>query len=152
MTDQGNRNEPMSTKRTRTDVQRASGDECIFVVGGGPVGYAIATRLSGGDRDVHLLDRSRHGDLPDGVTADEIPSLDSETLAAAETDRATAVVVAGRNDAENLLVTQLARSRFGVDRLVTVVNDPRRLSAFEPLNVDLVDAATVIGRTVTERW
>lgn len=142
----------MSTKQTHTAVQSPGSDECVYVVGGGQIGYAIATRLARGDRDVHVLDRSPLGDLPDGVTADEIPSLDSETLAAAETDRATAVVVAGRNDAENLLVTQLARSRFGVDRLVTVVNDPRRLPAFEPLDAEIVDAAAVIGSTVAERW
>lgn len=152
MTDSGNRLEPMSTKRILTGVRSPAGDECVYVVGGGQVGYAIATRLAGDDRDVHVVDRSCPDDPPDGVTAVEVSALDGEALAAAEADRATAVVVAGRDDAENLLVAQLARTRFGVDRLVAVVNDPRRLPAFEPLDAELVDAAGTIGRTVTERW
>lgn len=152
MMDRGKRTELMSTKRTHTDIQPTTGDERVFVVGGGHVGHTIATRLAGDGLEVHVLDRSIPADIPVEVTADEVLSLDGEALAVAEADRASAVVVAGRDDAENLLLTQLARTRFDVERIVTVVNDPRRISAFEPLNVEIVDAAAVLGHAVTERW
>lgn len=122
----------------------------VYVLGDGRVGRHVAARLAG-DRAVHLLGRSLPEDLPDGATGEEVSSLDAETLAEADVDEAAAVVVAERNDAKNLLLTQLSRSRFDVDRVVVLVNDTRRTPAFEALDVEVVDAATVLGRTVAER-
>lgn len=144
--------ETMSVNRTHARAGPATGEERVYVIGGGHVGHDIATRLAGEGPPVHVLDCSLPDDLPAGATGDEVPSLDAATLAEADVDEAAAVVVAGRDDAENLLLAQLARSRFGVDRIVVLVNDPRRLPAFETIDVEIVDAAAVLGRAVTERW
>lgn len=141
----------MSANRTRARADRTTSGERVYVVGGGHVGLEITTRLAGDGPPVHLLAHSPPEDLPAGATGEEVPSLDATALAEADVDEAAAVVVAGRDDAENLLVAQLARSRFGVDRIVVLVNDPRRLPAFEALDMEAVDATAVLGRAVAER-
>lgn len=142
----------MSTNRPRPSADPPTPDERVYVLGGEQVGYRIAYQLAHDGFTVHTIDRSIPADLPDGMTGAETPSLDAAALAESEVDRATVVVVAGDDDAENLLLSQLARTRFDVERIVTLVNDPRRTDAFESLGVEVVDVSAVLGEAVSEQW
>ena len=100
----------------------------VAIAGAGKVGRAIATELVGNGHTVLLLDKdpSKVGDqeeLP-GVTtllADccEIATLDEADIAACQV-----VVAATGDDKANLVVSLLAKTEYGVPRVVARVNHP----------------------------
>jgi Trk K+ transport system NAD-binding subunit len=96
----------------------------LYVVGGGPVGEATARRLHEDGHDIALLDETRDpADLPSRQVAPD----DTNGLSEAGVGTAETVIATTGSDSRNLLVAQLARARFGVDRVVVRTNDPDRL-------------------------
>jgi Trk K+ transport system NAD-binding subunit len=142
----------MSTLRSTstTASNRTSGD--VHVFGGTHVAADVAARLAATGAPVHIVDRSLPRTLPDGVTAEAAPTLDGSALADAGLHEESAVVVADRSDATNLLLSQLARVRFDVDRVVTLLNDPSLAATYDGVDVELVESPTVLGKAVFEQW
>jgi len=62
-------------------------------------------------------------------------------LEAAGVDRAERIVAATGDDDTNLLIAQLARTKFGVETVLSRVNDPENVGTFESLDVTAVNAA-----------
>ncbi|MCD2199611.1 NAD-binding protein [Halobacterium sp. KA-4] len=141
----------MSSSKHTTDQARQR-DDVVFVVGGAAVGRAVANRLAADGETVTHVGQSPSTDPPPGQTAHVVDTLDAHSLQGAGLADATAVLVLEPDDATNLLVAQLARTRFGVERVLVRTNDPDRESAFELGDVETVDAATVLARAVTDRW
>lgn len=116
----------------------------VIVVGGGRVGRALADRLMDRGENVVILD-----DDPStvetareaGYTAYEGDATEADLLREAGIDRAKIVVAATGDDNANLLVAQLARSKFGVERVLARVNRPENLDAFEALDVEVVSSS-----------
>ncbi len=115
-----------------------------IIVGGGRVGRALATRLEDRgefvvlvERDIHLVETAR----AEGFTVRHGDGTDVETLTASGIEDAKIVVAATGDDDHNLLVCQLARSKFGVERVYSRVNDPANVDAFDTLDVTAIDAS-----------
>ena len=116
----------------------------LIIVGAGKVGRALAERLEDRGENVVIIERDqemvemardrgfnvRHGD---GTDIDE--------LQAAGADNARFVVPATGDDDVNLLIAQLARSKFDVETIITRVNNPDNVDAFEELGVRAIDSA-----------
>ncbi len=122
-----------------------------IIVGGGRVGRALATRLENRGENVVIIDR----DPPavealqrDGFTADVGDGTDVDTLATAGADEAKIVVAATSTDDTNLLVSQLARNKFGVETVVARVNDPDNVPAFDALDVRAIDVSSAMAWTL----
>ncbi|WP_256947090.1 NAD-binding protein, partial [Halobacterium hubeiense] len=96
--------------------------------------------------------RSPTTDPPPGQTVRTVDALDAHSLRGAGLDEATTVLALEPDDATNLLVAQLARTTFGVERVLVRTNDPDRASAFELGGVETVDAAAALARAVADRW
>nr|WP_103503702.1 MULTISPECIES: TrkA family potassium uptake protein [unclassified Streptomyces] len=100
----------------------------VMIAGAGAVGVSVATELLENGHEVLLIDVSadavRVGREPraEWLLADacEITTLDDAAL-----ERCHAVIAATGDDKVNLVVSLLARTEFGVDRVVARVNDPR---------------------------
>jgi NhaP-type Na+/H+ or K+/H+ antiporter len=116
----------------------------IIIIGGGKVGRQLAERLEDRGENVviieleqSMVERARDAGFPvrhgDGT--------DTEVLAAAGAENAKFVVAATGNDDANLLVAQLARSRFDVEQVITRVNNPDNVDAFEELGVQPISAS-----------
>jgi NhaP-type Na+/H+ or K+/H+ antiporter len=116
----------------------------IIIIGGGKVGRQLAERLEDRGENVviieleqSMVERARNAGFPvrhgDGT--------DTEVLAAAGAENAKFVVAATGNDDANLLVAQLARSRFDVEQVITRVNNPDNVDAFEELGVQPISAS-----------
>ena len=143
----------MTTSTHTTNGSRQSAPTgAVVVVGGGLVGREVATRLLADGETVTLVDSQPPPDPPSGLAVHEVDALDAETLQDAGLDDAAAVVVLGVDDARNLLVTQLARVRFGVDRVIVRVNDPQRESAFDRPAVETIDTPTAIAQIAFDLW
>jgi Trk K+ transport system NAD-binding subunit len=132
-----------ASRRVSVPNDSSDSERTVHVVGGGHVGRTLADRLcADGDRAC-LVD-----DTPEAVSAamaagvpvvdgDPMDSVVLETAGLAEAD---AVVAATTSDGSNLLIAQLARARFGVERVVVRVNDPDHLETFRPLEYETVCA------------
>ncbi len=116
----------------------------IIIIGGGKVGRQLAERLEDRGENVviieeeqRMVEQAREAGFPvrhgDGTDTDE--------LEAAGAEHAKIVVAATGDDDVNLLIAQLARSRFGVENVITRVNDPDNVDAFEELGVQPISAS-----------
>lgn len=142
----------MTQPRQTTDPTHREAGDSIFVVGGGAVGHEVANRLSAEGESVTCVTTTPPTDSHPSQRVYLAETLDCETLAAADLGDADAVVVLGPDDAQNLLVAQLARTRFDADRVVVRVNDPTRESAFQRTGVEVVDTTQSLAHTAVELW
>lgn len=123
----------------------------IHVVGGCPVGQDVARRLASRGRSVHLHDPKPSSDLPDTVEVHDSPSMDAESFEQAGLGDDAIVFVVNPSDSTNLLLAQVARTRFGVDRVLARVNDPDRISAFEAADIETINSSAILGFAIAER-
>jgi trk system potassium uptake protein len=106
----------------------------IAIAGAGKVGRSIARELIANDHDVLLLDRdpakARQGEVTGAtmIVADacEISSLEEAGLPACQV-----VVAATGDDKVNLVVALLAKTEYGVPRVVARVNHPKNEWLFD---------------------
>ena len=122
-----------------------------IIVGGGRVGRALAKRLENRgefviiiERDEAELERARE----EGFTVRLGDGTEAGVLQDAGIDEAKTVVAATADDDRNLLVCQLARSKFGVENVYSRVNDPDNVSAFDTLDVTAIDVSTATAFTI----
>ena len=123
----------------------------VVIVGGGQIGRRLAERLVP-DQSVHHVDEVATAVAsPSGYEASHAPDITTATaLATADVSADdVAVVLAGR-DSRTLLVTQLLRTRFGVERVCAVLNDPRNRDAFDIPGVTVVCGAGVVADAVLD--
>lgn len=115
--------------------------ERIVVVGAGIVGRALGKRLQRRDYELQFVER-------DEATAETARALDfpvvvgdgtdTAVLAEVETGEADLFVASTADDDVNLLATQLAASRFDLDRVIARVNNPANADAFEETGTEPV--------------
>ena len=122
-----------------------------IIVGGGRVGRALATRLENRgefvviiERDDEALQRARN----ENFTVHHGDATEAEVLREAGIEDAKMVVAATADDDRNLLVCQLARSKFGVKRVFSRVNEPDNVAAFDTLDVTAIDVSAATAFTI----
>ncbi|GGK59629.1 cation:proton antiporter domain-containing protein [Haloarcula sebkhae] len=116
----------------------------VIIVGGGQVGRALAARLEDRGENVviieeeeEIVERARN----DGYAVEIGDGTDTDVLRSAGAENAKTVVAATGDDDANLLVSQLASSKFGVDRVIARANNPDNVEAFEDLGVRTISSA-----------
>ncbi len=100
----------------------------VAIAGAGNVGRSIASELLGNGHQVLLVDKDPRAmkieSVPDAewllADACEISSLDEAGL-----DRCNVVVAATGDDKANLVVSLIAKTEYGVPRVVARVNHPK---------------------------
>ena len=109
----------------------------VLIVGSGRVGSAIAKSMLAEGHEVSvldedpeaiaLLDRGQNDSWEDmGGRFTVGTALEIEALQAAGVDQADAFVASTDGDNTNLVIAQIAKRRFNVDRVVVRVLDPAR--------------------------
>jgi trk system potassium uptake protein TrkA len=129
----------------------------VVIVGAGRTGTHLATLLLAQGYDVRLVQgrtevgRAGHGALPAGVIVVG-PTIDLATLAAAGMAEADVAAAVTSDDAENLVVTSLAKYHFHVRRVISRINNPRLAWLFTPtFGVDVaLNQAGVMARLIEE--
>lgn len=129
----------------------------VLIVGGGKVGSYLASLLLSEGYRVRVIEQQR----------DEIPRLkqdlpgevvvlgsgtDPNVLEGAGIRQAQVVAAVTGEDETNLVVASLARSEFGVPRVIGRVNNPRNAWLFTPaMGVDVaVNQANLMARLIAE--
>ncbi|MDR1634621.1 MAG: TrkA family potassium uptake protein [Bifidobacteriaceae bacterium] len=108
----------------------------VVVAGAGSVGRSIARELLAGGHQVIIVDKNpaamKVASVPDAewILAD---ANELRTLAEANLDQVDVVVAATGDDKANLVLALLAKSEFGVPRVVGRVNNPKNEWMFDQL-------------------
>lgn len=110
-----------------------------IIIGGGKIGYYLTRSLISEDYEVLLLEkdasmyRKLSADLGDVVMLGD--GCDPLTLKKAGVERATLVVAATGDDADNLVTSQTVLHCFGKTRIIARVNNPANEEFFEQLGI-----------------
>ncbi len=135
----------------------------VIIVGAGKVGRALGERLIDRGEDVIFVDKDEsvvEAGRSEGFTVEKGDGTDTKVLARVGAGNAKIVVAATANDDANLLVCQLAKSRFDVDRVIARANNPDNVQPFEELDVRAISASdatawaidNVIERPALSNW
>ncbi|GAA3869616.1 cation:proton antiporter domain-containing protein [Haloarcula argentinensis] len=116
----------------------------VIIVGGGQVGRALAARLEDRGENVVIIEEEEESverARNEGYAVEIGDGTDTDVLRSAGAENAKTVVAATGDDDANLLVSQLASSKFGVDRVIARANNPDNVEAFEDLGVRTISSA-----------
>lgn len=108
----------------------------ILVIGCGRLGGTFAARMVENGHEVTVLDWDRQNlatylpkDFP-GRTLVGM-EIDPEVLRQAGIEEAAVVVIVSRDEATNMMVADLTRSVFGIDRVIVRVDQPGMRKMYE---------------------
>lgn len=135
------------TRRAGTDSADAGTDGVQYVLGGGHTGTAVARRLRADGHAVVLVDEISHDSEIPGPKGDP---TDVRVLDDAGVERASRVIVASECDRRNLLIAQHVRSRYDVDRILVLANEPPMLDLLADAGHEPVCATTALSAALLE--
>src|SRR5713226_4335585 len=129
----------------------------VIIAGGGRTGSHLAALLMAQGHEVRLVEPraemliNLHRELPTEVVFEGDPT-DPQILVAAGIERAKVLAAVTASDADNLVITSLARFRFHVRRTIGRVNNPRNSWLFTPeFGVDVsLNQADVMAKLIEE--
>jgi Trk K+ transport system NAD-binding subunit len=116
----------------------------IIIIGTGNVGRTLARRLESRGENVVLIEKEQHSvesARNAGLTVHHGDGTDTEVLRSAGAENAKIVATTTGDDDVNLLVAQLAESKFDPETILARVNNPDNVAAFEDLGVRAISAA-----------
>jgi len=127
----------------------------IIIVGAGKVGYFLAKRLSLNKHTVSIVEKDK---LACEEIARELDALvingdgcDSHILEEAGIARADVIAAVTGDDEDNLIICQLSKELFKINRTVGRVNNPENEHTFSELGVDVpIDSTKIISKIIEE--
>ena len=127
----------------------------VAIAGAGNVGRSIAAELIGNGHEVLLIERESRAMKVDSVPGAEWLLADAcelDTLVQARLQSCQVVVAASGDDKVNLVVALLAKTEFGVERVVARVNHPKNEWLFnESWGIDVsVSSPRLLAAVVEE--
>lgn len=114
----------------------------VVIVGCGRVGSTLALELLKVGHTVAVIDRKpdafkRLGENFSGLTIAGI-GFDRDVLQEAGIEKARAVAAVTNGDNSNILIARVAREKFGIEKVVARIYDPKRAEIYERLGVATV--------------
>ena len=125
---------------------RGGGRVYIIVVGAGKVGWNLARELLEKDHEVTLIESNRRRyltveqELEHNVSYGDASEL--WVLERAGIQRADMVIAVTGDDEDNMLICQVAREKYLVERIIARVNNPRNRQHFDLLGIKPSVSAT----------
>ena len=118
----------------------------VLIVGAGKVGWNLARELIAKGNEVTVVESStrRYGVVEEELEHSVQYGDGSElwVLERAGIERADLVIAVTGDDEDNILICQVAREKYGVDRVVARCNNPRNMQHFELLGIKPTISAT----------
>src|ERR687890_991371 len=118
----------------------------VLIVGAGKVGWNLARELIGKGHELTVIesDPARYATVEDELEhavqygdGSELWVLDRGGI-----ERADMVIAVTGDDEDNILICQVAREKYGVERVIARCNNPRNMQHFELLGVKPAVSAT----------
>ena len=118
----------------------------VIVVGAGKVGLNLARELIDKGNELTIVENSarRYATVEEELEHRAHYGDGSElwVLERAGIERADMVIAVTGDDEDNILICQVAREKYGVERVISRCNNPRNLQHFELLGVKPAVSAT----------
>jgi trk system potassium uptake protein TrkA len=122
------------------------GSKYVIVAGAGKIGWNLTRELLDQDNEVTLIesDRNRYLNVEQELAHNVHYGDASElwVLERAGISRADLVIAVTGDDEDNMLICQVARQKYLVDRIIARVNNPRNREWFELLEIKPYVSAT----------
>ena len=118
----------------------------VIVVGAGKVGVNLTRELIEQEHEVTLIEQNRtryvavEQELEHSIQHGDASEL--WVLERAGIERADMVIAVTGDDEDNILICQVAKEKYGVDRIIARVNNPRNRPHFDLLGIKPVVSAT----------
>ena len=129
-----------------------SKEHYVIIVGCGRLGASLANTLSDNDGNVLIMDTdsssfrrlaSNFGGLSvvgNGMDLDDLKNTDIR--------KASAVIAVTNHDNTNIMVAQLARDLFHVDKVIARLYDPERETVYQELGIETICPAILSAKEV----
>jgi len=118
----------------------------IIVGGGGDIGYYLTKSLLGQGHEVLLLEKevTRFQSLSDelGQSVVRGDACEARTMEEVGANRADVVIAVTGEDDDNLVICQMAKKRFKVNRTIARLNNPKNDQLFQRLGIDIAVSPT----------
>jgi trk system potassium uptake protein len=118
----------------------------VLIIGAGKVGWNLARELFEKDHEVTVVESSRHRyEIVEEELEHSIQYGDGTELWVLERagiERADLVIAVTGDDEDNILISQVAKEKYGVEHVVARCNNPRNLQHFELLGITPTISAT----------
>ncbi|HEV2771716.1 MAG TPA: NAD-binding protein [Thermoleophilaceae bacterium] len=118
----------------------------VLIVGAGKVGWNLARELDDRGHEVMVVEssQSRYATVEEELQHAVQYGDGSElwVLERAGIQRADMVIAVTGDDEDNILISQVAREKYGVERVIARCNNPRNLQHFELLGIKPAVSAT----------
>lgn len=127
----------------------------VIIVGGGKVGHFLAKHLAQDKHTVVVIDENKQlcSEIAESLEGIVLcgDGCDLTILKEAKIERADVVAAVTGRDEDNIVICQIAKEKFHVQRTVARVNDPDNEHAFASLGVDVpIDATSIIAKIIEE--
>lgn len=127
----------------------------VVIVGAGKVGYYLAKRMLLGKHTVSIVDKDK---IVCEETAKQLEALvihgdgcDPRILEESGVTRADVLAAVTGDDEDNLIICQLAKEKFRIQRTVARVNNPDNEHTFSELGIDVpIDSTKLIAKIIEE--
>ena len=131
---------------------RQKKEEYIIIVGCGRLGANLANTLSDNNGNVLIMDTSKEAfrrlSSDFGGLSLVGSGTDLDDLHTARIEKADAVIAVTNDDNINIMVAQLARELFHVERVIARLYDPERESVYQQLGIDTICPAILSAKEV----
>lgn len=117
-------------------------DNQILIIGCGRLGASIANELSNRNKDVTIIDISKDNFRKlsrsfEGLSL-EGNGTDFEVLKEAQIQSSDVVLAVTDNDNVNIMVAQIARLVFGIEKVIARLYDPEKQCVYKDLGVKTI--------------
>ena len=133
-------------------IEKAKKQGYTIIVGCGRLGANLANALSDENDNILIMDTSKEsfrrlssnfGGLQ--VVAD---GTDFDALEEAKISKASAVIAVTNNDNTNIMVAQIARYIYNVDRVIARLYDPEREFVYKEFGIDTICPAALSAKEI----
>ncbi len=126
----------------------------IIIAGGGKVGRYLTEALVNDGYEVLLIERIKakvdmYTEQLGGVVV-QGDACEAQVLEDAGANRADVVIAVTGDDEDNLVICQMAKRKFGVERVIARVNNPKNENVFRKLGIDCTVSHTYAILSIIE--
>jgi trk system potassium uptake protein TrkA len=127
----------------------------IIVAGGGKVGYYLAKSLMNQGHEILVIERDKRKceiiSVELGSICQRGDATDSLLMEEAGMGRADLVIAVTGDDEDNLMICQMAKKKFNVNRTIARINNPKNEHIFKVLGIDQTVSVTDLILAQIER-
>ncbi|NNJ29304.1 potassium channel family protein [Lacrimispora defluvii] len=131
----------------KIQISKQKNENYTIIIGCGRLGANLANTLSDNEEDVLIIDKNKEAFRKlspafGGLTLNG-DATDLDILLEAQIGNATAVIAVTNNDNANILVAQIAREIFHIERVIARLYDPEREYVYHEFGIDTICPAVL---------